>query len=102
MVDEADALGALGPRGDGSFEHCGVDPRQVDIWMGTLSKTLAGCGGYIAGSAALVDYLKSLLGVFVYSVGMPPLIAAAAHVVLEILHREPQAGASAAGKRRAI
>jgi 8-amino-7-oxononanoate synthase len=90
MVDEAHALGVLGPRGYGSFEHCGVDPRQVDIWMGTLSKTLAGCGGYIAGSAELVDYLKSLLGVFVYSVGMPPLIAAAAHAALEILHREPQ------------
>jgi len=90
MVDEAHALGVLGERGYGSFEHCGIDPRQVDIWMGTLSKTLAGCGGYIAGSAALVDYLKSLLGVFVYSVGMPPLIAAAAHAALEILHREPQ------------
>jgi 8-amino-7-oxononanoate synthase len=90
MVDEAHALGVLGKRGHGSFEHCGVDPRRVDIWMGTLSKTLAGCGGYIAGSATLVDYLKSLLGVFVYSVGMPPLIAATAQAAIEILHREPQ------------
>jgi 8-amino-7-oxononanoate synthase len=90
MVDEAHALGVLGRRGYGSFEHCGIDARQVDIWMGTLSKTLAGCGGYIAGSAELVDYLKSLLGVFVYSVGMPPLIAAAAHAALDMLHGEPQ------------
>ena len=90
MVDEAHALGVLGRRGYGSFEHCGIDPRQVDIWMGTLSKTLSGCGGYIAGSAELVDYLKALLGVFVYSVGMPPLIAAAAHAALDMLHREPQ------------
>jgi 8-amino-7-oxononanoate synthase len=90
MVDEAHALGVLGRRGYGSFEQCGVDPRQVDIWMGTLSKTLSGCGGYIAGSAELVDYLKALLGVFVYSVGMPPLIAAAAHAALEMLRREPQ------------
>ena len=44
--------------------------------MGTLSKTLAGCGGYIAGSATLVDYLRCLAGAFVYSVGMPPVIAA--------------------------
>ena len=58
MVDEAHALGVLGPRGYGSFEHCGIDPRQVDIWMGTLLKTLAACGGYIAGSAALVGYLR--------------------------------------------
>jgi len=90
MVDEAHALGVLGRRGYGSFEHCDIDPRQVDIWMGTLSKTLSSCGGYIAGSTALVDYLKSLLGVFVYSVGMPPLIAAAAHAALEMLHREPE------------
>src|SRR4029079_7609872 len=47
MVDEAHALGVLGPRGYGLFEHFGVDPRQVDVWMGTLSKTLSGCGGYI-------------------------------------------------------
>jgi 8-amino-7-oxononanoate synthase len=90
MVDEAHALGVLGKRGSGSFEHFGVDPRQVDIWMGTLSKTLSGCGGYIAGSAVLVDYLKALSGGFVYSVGMPPVIAASATKALEIMHREPE------------
>jgi 8-amino-7-oxononanoate synthase len=90
MVDEAHALGVLGPRGYGIAEHFGVDPRQVDIWMGTLSKTLAGCGGYIAGSAVLVDYLRCLSGGFVYSVGIPPLIAASAAKSLEIMHREPE------------
>jgi 7-keto-8-aminopelargonate synthetase-like enzyme len=90
MVDEAHALGVLGQRGYGSFEHFGVDPREVDIWMGTLSKTLSGCGGYIAGSATLVDYLKALSGGFVYSVGMPPVIAASAIKSLEIMHREPE------------
>ena len=89
MVDEAHALGVIGARGYGSFEHCGVDPRGVDIWMGTLSKTLAGCGGFIAGSAVLVDYIKSLVGVFVYSVGMPPVIAATGKMALEILRNEP-------------
>ena len=49
MVDEAHALGVLGPRGFGSADHAGVDPGEVDIWMGTLSKTLVSCGGYIAG-----------------------------------------------------
>jgi 7-keto-8-aminopelargonate synthetase-like enzyme len=58
--------------------------------MGTLSKALAGCGGYIAGSADLVDYIKSLVGVFVYSVGMPPLIAATTHQAIEILRSEPE------------
>lgn len=90
MVDEAHALGVMGPRGHGIFEHFGVDPGDVDIWMGTLSKTLAGCGGYIAGSAIMVDYLRLTVGSFVYSVAMPPVIAAAAEKALELLHREPE------------
>ena len=49
MVDEAHALGVLGPRGFGSADRFGIDPREVDIWMGTLSKSLVSCGGYIAG-----------------------------------------------------
>ena len=90
MVDEAHALGVLGRRGYGIAEHFGVNGSDVDIWMGTLSKTLVSCGGFIAGSAELVDYVKHLVGGFVYSVGMPPDIAASAAKALEILHREPQ------------
>ncbi|MHB8885462.1 MAG: aminotransferase class I/II-fold pyridoxal phosphate-dependent enzyme [Methylovirgula sp.] len=89
MVDEAHSLGVLGDKGWGLFEHFDVDPCDVDIWMGTLSKTLAGSGGYIAGSALLVDYLKCMAGAFVYSVGLSPPIAAASLKALEILHREP-------------
>lgn len=89
MVDEAHGLGVLGDKGAGIFEHFDVDPCDVDIWMGTLSKTLAGCGGYIAGSAMLIDYLKCMAGAFIYSVGLSPPIAAASLKALEILHREP-------------
>jgi 8-amino-7-oxononanoate synthase len=90
MVDEAHSLGVLGRRGYGIAEHFGVDPRRVDIWMGTLSKTLAGCGGYITGCKELVDYLRLTVGAFVFSVGMPPVIAATAQKALEVLHREPE------------
>jgi len=90
MIDEAHSLGVLGTGGHGLAEHVGVDPRAVDIWMGTLSKTLAGCGGYIAGSAALVDYLKFTVPGFVYSVGMPPPMAAASLAALNLMQREPQ------------
>lgn len=90
MVDEAHALGVLGERGFGSAEHCGVDPREVDIWMGTLSKTLAGCGGYIAGSAELVRYLRNFAPGFLFSVGMPAPIAAAALEALELMKTEPE------------
>jgi 8-amino-7-oxononanoate synthase len=89
MVDEAHALGVLGATGRGSFEQTGVSPGDVDIWMGTLSKTLAACGGYIAGSRALVDMLRHTLPGFVYSVGLAPPLAAAATRALELLHAEP-------------
>jgi 8-amino-7-oxononanoate synthase len=89
MVDDAHGLGVLGHRGYGLFEHYGTDPRDVDIWMGTLSKTLAGCGGFIAGPTALVEYLKCLSGGFVYSVGLSPPLAAASSAALAVLHREP-------------
>ena len=90
MVDEAHSLGVMGATGLGLREHFGVPGSAVDIWMGTLSKALAGCGGYIAGEAALIDNLKHLAPGFLYSVGMPPPGAAAAHAALALLQREPQ------------
>jgi len=90
MVDEAHSLGVLGARGHGIAEHAGVNPGDVDVWMGTLSKTLSGCGGYIAGSGELIEYLKSSAPGFVYSVGLAPPLAAAGLESLQIMHREPE------------
>lgn len=90
MVDEAHALGVLGKTGRGSHEHFGVAGRDVDIWMGTLSKTLASCGGYIAGDRALVELLKYAASGFVYSVGISPVLAAASLKALQIMRREPE------------
>ncbi len=90
MMDEAHALGVLGKRGLGSFEEQGVCPKSVDIWMGTLSKTLAASGGYIAGSRALITILKYSSPAFVYSVGISPPVAAAALCALNILIKEPE------------
>jgi 8-amino-7-oxononanoate synthase len=89
MVDEAHALGVLGPRGFGSADRAGIDPCEVDIWMGTLSKALVSCGGYIAGRKELIAYLKRTAPGFVFSVGMAPPAAAAALEAVEILEREP-------------
>ncbi|MGQ0672803.1 MAG: aminotransferase class I/II-fold pyridoxal phosphate-dependent enzyme [Hyphomicrobium sp.] len=89
MVDEAHALGVLGARGHGIAEEQGVDSREIDIWMGTLSKSCAACGGYIAGSAALVEIMKCHAPSFVYSVAMPPAVAAGALAALDILVAEP-------------
>lgn len=90
MVDEAHALGVVGATGRGVAEHFGVDPSEVDIWMGTLSKSLASCGGYIAGRAEIVDYLRVSAPGFVYSVGLSPPLAAAALAALEVLESEPE------------
>ncbi len=90
MVDEAHSLGVLGATGRGLAEHWGVEPGRVDVWMGTLSKALASCGGYVAGSQDLITYLKLTAPGFVYSVGMPPASAAAALAALGILQREPE------------
>ena len=89
MVDEAHAMGILGRCGRGIAEHYGIAPTDVDIWMGTLSKALVSCGGYIAGSAKLIEFLKYSAPGFVYSVGMPASAAAAATTALELLIEEP-------------
>ena len=90
MVDEAHSLGVTGRTGYGSREKYDIDPTRVDIWMGTLSKTLGAAGGYIAGSSALVDLLKTQVPGFVYSVGLSPALAAAAKRSLSLVHEEPE------------
>src|SRR5581483_3571558 len=90
MVDDAHGVGVLGARGRGCAEHCGVDPRKVDIWMGTLSKALASCGGFIGGSKVLIKILRYSAPGFVYSVGLPPPMTAAALAALDVLEAEPE------------
>jgi len=90
LVDEAHALGVLGKKGHGIKEHAGVDGHEVDLWMGTLSKTLASCGGYIAGEKALIEHLKFSAPGFLYSVGISPPLAASALAALKLLDDEPE------------
>jgi 8-amino-7-oxononanoate synthase len=89
-VDEAHSLGVLGATGRGIGELAGVDRRDVDLWMGTLSKSLASCGGYVATSRKTVEYLKYTVPGFVYSVGLSPPNTAAALEALRILTAEPE------------
>lgn len=89
MVDEAHSFGVMGRRGLGIGEHFGLDASAADIWMGTLSKALAACGGFVAGSRALCDMLRFSAPGFLYSVGMSPPLAAAAHAALGIMLEEP-------------
>lgn len=91
MVDEAHSAGVLGEKGTGLAEYFSIMPSEVDIWMGTLSKALASCGGYIAGSDALIQNLKyNAPGGILYSVGISPANTAAALEALKILQQEPE------------
>lgn len=90
LVDEAHSLGTMGPTGRGIGEHWGIARTDVELWMGTLSKSLASCGGYIAGSSELIEYLAYTAPGFVYSVGMSPPNAAAALAALTVLQAQPQ------------
>ena len=90
MIDEAHSIGVLGKTGRGIGEHFGVDRADVDIWMSTLSKTFASCGGYISGCKELIEYLKFTAPGFVFSVGISPSNTAAALTALRKLEKEPE------------
>ncbi|MDL2291480.1 aminotransferase class I/II-fold pyridoxal phosphate-dependent enzyme [Desulfovibrio sp. OttesenSCG-928-F20] len=89
MVDEAHSLGVVGETGRGAREYFGLAPDDVDIWMGTMSKTLCGCGGFIAGNSVLIELLRFKAPGFVYSVGMSPALAAASNAALNLVREEP-------------
>jgi 8-amino-7-oxononanoate synthase/acyl carrier protein len=90
LIDEAHALGTMGKTGRGIAEHFGIDPREVELWMGTISKSLGSTGGYIAASNAVVEYLKYTAPAFVFATGLAPATAAAALAALQLMLKEPQ------------
>jgi 8-amino-7-oxononanoate synthase len=88
MVDDAHAFGVLGPGGTGTAAHFGVQD-GVDIVMGTFSKSFASLGGFIAGSAEMIEFVKHHSRALIFSASIPPANAAAALAALEIIEREP-------------
>ncbi|QDU25247.1 Putative fatty-acid--CoA ligase fadD21 [Anatilimnocola aggregata] len=90
MIDEAHSSGVLGATGRGVVEHFGCNPRDVDLSMATLSKSFGSCGGYIAGSKELIEYMKYTTPGFVFSCGLPPGAAAGSLAALRLLKKEPE------------
>lgn len=88
-VDEAHGIGVLGPTGAGAAEHLGVLD-EIDIVMGTFSKSLASVGGFIAAERAVVDYLKHTARPFVFSASLPAASTAAVGAALQIMKKEPE------------
>ena len=89
MVDEAHSFGIVGDTGRGVCEGAGLPVDSIDVYMGTLSKTLASSGGYIAGDRGLIEYMRFLCPGLIFSVGLSPSDTAAAIAALDILEREP-------------
>ena len=89
MVDEAHSACVIGKNGGGVDEYFKLEPTDIDIKMGTLSKGLGACGGYLAGSAALINYLRYNVPGFVFSVGISPPVAAAALAAVRLLRSDP-------------
>lgn len=94
MVDEAHSLGVLGRQGLGCHQQQGVDPGRVDLWMGTLSKSLASTGGFIAANRTIIQHLRLHASGFSFSVGLNAPCCAAADTALTILLSEPKRVAS--------
>jgi 7-keto-8-aminopelargonate synthetase-like enzyme len=90
MIDEAHSLGVLGATGRGLCQHFGTDPAEIDLLIGTLSKTFVSSGGFIAGAAEVIRWLKYTLPGFVYSVGISPTAAAAAREAVAVAASEPE------------
>lgn len=89
MVDDAHGIGVLGKEGRGTAEHFGVED-EVDLIMGTYSKSLAAVGGFVAGPAEVIEYLRHMGRSMVFSAGLAPSMVAAASTALDIIHEEPE------------
>jgi len=89
MVDDAHGLGVLGKHGRGTAEHFGLED-DVDIYMGTFSKSLASLGGYMAASKKVCEYVRHVSRPFIFCASIPPANVACARKALEILVREPE------------
>jgi 8-amino-7-oxononanoate synthase len=88
-VDEAHAIGVLGREGRGTAEHYGVEA-DVDVVMGTFSKSFASIGGFVAARHDVIDFIKHHSRAFVYSASLAPANAAAVLKAIEIIEREPE------------
>jgi 8-amino-7-oxononanoate synthase len=89
LIDDAHGTGVLGSSGAGSVEHLGCANLPL-VQMGTLSKALGSLGGYVAGSAALIDFLRNRAATWIYTTALSPADAAAALAAIEIIQTEPE------------
>ncbi|MGY2092724.1 aminotransferase class I/II-fold pyridoxal phosphate-dependent enzyme [Nocardia gipuzkoensis] len=89
LVDDAHATGVLGARGTGTAEHYGLKG-EVDLELGTMSKTLAGMGGFVVGDEEVIDYLRFYSNSYVFAATIPAGVAAGLIASIDVMEREPE------------
>jgi 8-amino-7-oxononanoate synthase len=89
MVDDAHAVGVLGPGGRGTAEHFALED-DVDLIMGTYSKSLAAIGGFVAGSKETINFIKHIGRSMIFSASLPPALVASVSMSLDIIEEQPQ------------
>ena len=89
VVDDAHGTGVMGQHGRGTAEHFGVEG-DIDITMGTFSKTFAGTGGFIAASKPIIDYMRYFARSYMFSASLPPVAIATVLAGLDVLENEPE------------
>jgi 8-amino-7-oxononanoate synthase len=89
MIDDAHSIGVLGPSGAGTAEHFGLTD-NVDITMGTFSKSFASIGGFIAADSNVIEYVKHFSREMIFSASIPPASAASVLAALQIIKEEPE------------
>ena len=90
LLDEAHSVGTMGMTGRGMGEFYGVDPKDVDVWMGTLSKAFGSSGGYVGGQKDLLNYMKHTCPGVIFTLGLCPASTAAALTVFRKLQADPE------------
>ena len=89
MVDDAHGVGVLGEGGRGTAEHFGLE-NEVDLIMGTYSKSLAAIGGFVAASWEVINYIKHTARSMIFSASLPPALVASVSTALDIIEEQPQ------------
>jgi len=89
LVDDAHSIGVLGPNGNGTAAHFGLTS-EVDLIMGTFSKSFGAVGGFVAGEFAVIDYIKHFARSMIFTASLPPSVVASTRAALQIIKSEPE------------
>jgi len=90
IVDDAHATGVLGKNGKGTSEYFGLENGEIDLVVGTCSKSFASVGGFVVGDSKVIDYIQHISRSMIFSAGLPPSCVASISKAIDIIEQEPE------------